>query len=85
MRDRRESELPPIGLVELEDAETGERLVVDTSNRDFRAAFASRGEEARAAQDRTFRRSKVDVVDLGPGRPYLRPLMRFFEERGRRI
>ncbi|WP_419860932.1 DUF58 domain-containing protein [Candidatus Palauibacter sp.] len=85
VRDRRESELPPIGLVELEDAETGERLVVDTSNRDLRAAFASRGEEARAAQDRTFRRSKVDVVDLGPGRPYLRPLMRFFEERGRRI
>ena len=85
VRDRRESELPPIGLVELEDAETGERLVVDTSNRDFRAAFASRGEEERAGQDRTFRRSKVDVVDLGPGRPYLRPLMRFFEERGRRI
>ena len=85
VRDRRESELPPVGLVELEDAETGERLVVDTSNRDFRAAFASRGEEARAAQDRTFRRSKVDVVDLSPGRPYLRPLMRFFEERGRRI
>ena len=85
VRDRRESELPPIGLVELEDAETGERLVVDTSNLDFRAAFASRGEEARAAQDRTFRRSKVDVVDLSPGRPYLRPLMRFFEERGRRI
>ncbi|WP_428278312.1 DUF58 domain-containing protein [Candidatus Palauibacter sp.] len=85
VRDRRESELPPIGLVELEDAETGERLVVDTSNRDFRAAFTSRGEEARAAQDRTFRRSKVDVVDLCPGRPYLRPLMRFFEERGRRI
>ena len=85
VRDRRESELPPIGLVELEDAETGERLVVDTSNRDFRAAFASCGEEARAVQDRTFRRSKVDVVDLSPGRPYLRPLMRFFEERGRRI
>ncbi len=85
VRDRRESELPPIGLVELEDAETGERLVVDTSNRDFRAAFASRGEEERARQDRTFRRSKVDVVDLRPGRPYLRPLMRFFEERGRRV
>lgn len=85
VRDRRESELPQIGLVELEDAETGERLVVDTSNRDFRAAFASRGEEERARQDRTFRRSKVDVVDLRPGRPYLRPLMRFFEERGRRV
>ena len=85
VRDRRESDLPPVGLIELEDAETGERLVVDTSNRDFRAAFASRGAESRARQDRTFRRSKVDVVDLSPGRPYLRPLMRFFEERGRRV
>ena len=84
VRDRRETELPPIGLVELEDAETGERLVVDTSNQDFRTAFARREKEARATQDQTFRRSNVDVVDLSPGRPYLRPLMRFFEERGRR-
>ncbi|WP_420633438.1 DUF58 domain-containing protein [Candidatus Palauibacter sp.] len=85
VRDRRESELPPVGLMELEDAETGERLVVDTSDREFRAALATRGAEERAKQDRTFRRSNVDVVDLSPGRPYLRPLMRFFEERGRRV
>ena len=85
VRDRRESELPPIGLMELEDAETGERLVVDTSDREFRTALAARGAEDLGRQDRTFRRSKVDVVDLSPGRPYLRPLMRFFEERGRRV
>ena len=85
IRDRREGELPPIGLMELEDAETGERLIVDTSNREFREALAARGAEAIETQNRTFRRSKVDVVDLTPGRPYLRPLMRFFEERGRRI
>ena len=85
VRDRRESELPPVGLMELEDAETGERLVVDTSDREFRAALAARGAEDLAGQNRTFRRSKVDVVDLSPGRPYLRPLMRFFEERGRRV
>ena len=84
VRDRREAELPPIGLMELEDAETGERLILDTSDRDFRAALATRGTEELASQNRTFRRSKVDVVDLSPGRPYLRPLMRFFEERGRR-
>ena len=84
VRDRREAELPPIGLMELEDAETGERLILDTSDRDFRAALATRGTEELASQDRTFRRGKVDVVDLSPGRPYLRPLMRFFEERGRR-
>ncbi|WP_423925111.1 DUF58 domain-containing protein [Candidatus Palauibacter sp.] len=84
VRDRREAELPPIGLMELEDAETGERLIVDTSDREFRAALATRGTEELASQNRTFRRGKVDVVDLSPGRPYLRPLMRFFQERGRR-
>ncbi|WP_419165428.1 DUF58 domain-containing protein [Candidatus Palauibacter sp.] len=84
VRDRREAELPPIGLMELEDAETGERLIVDTSDREFRAALDTQGAEERARQDRTFRRGKVDVVDLSPGCPYLRPLMRFFEERGRR-
>lgn len=84
VRDRRESELPPLGLMELEDAETGERLVVDTSNRAFRSALAAGAAADVARQNRTFRRSKVDVVDLSPGRPYLRPLMRFFEERGRR-
>lgn len=84
VRDRRESELPPIGLVELEDAETGERLLVNTSDREFQEALRRLGGEDAERQDRTFRRSKVDVVDLSPGTPYLQPLMRFFEERARR-
>ncbi len=47
--DPRERELPAVGLVEVQDAETGERLVVDTSSRRFRAAFAQRQSERRQA------------------------------------
>jgi len=84
MGDRRERELPPLGLMELEDPETGERVVVNTSSPRFQAAFV-RVESARRAQlDRALRRSKVDVIDIETGEPYERPLMRFFQERARR-
>jgi uncharacterized protein (DUF58 family) len=82
--DEREQELPSLGYLELEDPETGEQVVVDTSDPDFREAFSAAVERKRTELDRTLRRSKVDVVDLETGRPYVRPLMRFFQERERR-
>jgi len=84
VRDRRESDLPPIGLVELEDAESGERLLLDTSDPTFRRAFARKGAADQERLDRAFRRSKVDVIDLRPDEPYVKPLMRFFKERAAR-
>jgi len=82
--DARERQIPPLGLLELEDPETGDRVLVNTSNPKFRAAFAERSAEARRAIDRTLRRSKVDVIDIETGEPYVKPLMRFFKERMRR-
>jgi uncharacterized protein (DUF58 family) len=82
--DARERELPPLGFLELEDPETGERVVVNTSSATFRTAFAERSENARLALDRTLRRTKVDVIDIETGEPYVKPLMRFFQERMRR-
>ena len=84
MGDRRERALPPMGLVELEDPETGERVVVNTSAQGFQDAFGRIHEGRRAALDRALRRSKVDVIDIETGVPYVRPLMRFFRERMRR-
>jgi len=83
--DRREEALPAIGLIELEDAETGEQIVVNTSDRAFRQAFQARIEKARADRLRTFRRTKVDVMSLHTGDSYVEPLMRFFKERARRF
>jgi hypothetical protein len=84
VRDRRESELPSVGFIELEDAETGERLVVNTSDRRFREAFGREVADVDARLDRALRRSKVDVIDLRPDEPYVRPLMRFVKDRERR-
>ena len=82
--DERERELPPLGLLELEDPETGERVIVNTSNLEFRTAFGDHVERKRVELDRTFRRSKVDVIDIETGRPYVKPLMLFFQDRARR-
>ncbi len=84
VRDRRETELPPIGLVEFEDAETGERFVVNTSDRSFQEAFARDRAAVEEELERTLRHGKVDLIDVRADRPYLRPLMRFFKERERR-
>ena len=82
--DAREADLPPLGLVELEDPETGQRVVVNTSAAAFRAAFRSNNGRRRSALDRMLRRSKVDLIDIETGEPYVKPLMRFFQERMRR-
>jgi uncharacterized protein (DUF58 family) len=85
MRDEREAELPPIGLLEMEDPETGERLVVNTSDPAFREAFAQSAKRRREDLDRDFRRCQVDVIDIETGQPYVEPLMRFFQRRMRRF
>jgi uncharacterized protein (DUF58 family) len=84
LSDVREDELPPLGLVELEDPETGERLVVNTSKPAFRAAFRAVNAKQREALDRSLRRSRVDVIDIRTGEPWVKPLMRFFQARQRR-
>jgi len=82
--DARERELPPLGLLELEDPETGERVVVNTSRPSFRTAFREVDARRREALERAFRRSRVDLIDIDTGVPYVKPLMRFFQERIRR-
>jgi uncharacterized protein (DUF58 family) len=82
--DEREEVLPPLGLLELEDPESGERVLVNTSSRAFRTAFQEENARRAAALDRTLRRSKVDTIDIRTGEPYVKALMRFFRERARR-
>jgi uncharacterized protein (DUF58 family) len=84
LSDRREHALPALGYLELEDPETGVRVVVNTSNTDFRARFQERVTDRVARLDKAFRRSKVDIIDIDTGEPYVKPLMRFFQDRARR-
>ncbi len=82
--DVREREIPPVGLMDLEDPETGRRLLVRTSSRAFRDRFREVERDERRRQDELFRRSGVDAIDVTTGEPYERSLRRFFEERARR-
>ena len=83
--DRREEDMPPMGFVEFEDPESGERVVVNTSGRAFRERFREIRERARERVDELFRRSRIDAIDVKTGVPYDRALRRFFEERARRV
>ena len=85
LSDPRESELPPVGILELEDAETGQTVLVDTWDRGVRSRFAEEARGRIEERRRLFRRNKVDSVELTTGLPYDVPLVKFFRERARRL
>src|SRR5439155_26934869 len=82
--DPREGMLPAVGLVELEEAETGERYVVDTGDVRMREAFARQAAAARAERDRMLRSADVDAIVIRTDQPYTNALPRFFRMRERR-
>lgn len=85
LSDPREQELPNVGLLALEDAETGQIRWVDTGSRQWRQAFIERVNELKTARDRVFRKAKVDRIDISTDAEYVTPLTRFFERRARRL
>ena len=82
--DPKELDLPDIGLVEMEDPETGERAVVDTSSAAVRRGFRERARAVQAERLQTFRRLGIDSISLSTDRPYVEPIERFFRMRARR-
>jgi uncharacterized protein (DUF58 family) len=83
--DRREREVPRVGLIEIADAETGERVLVDTSDPAFQRDFAARRVAENARRVELFRRSCVDYIELETGEIYEAKLRQFFAARdGRR-
>jgi len=84
LNDQRENVLPPVGYVEFEDAETGDHLVVNSSDSNFRAAFEAHLAALRNDREQLFRKARVDVVQVETGLPYFDSLRRFFKQRARR-
>ena len=84
LEDPRETTLPDVGLVELEEAETGERYVVDTRDARLREAFARQAAAARTERDRMLRSADVDAIVIRTDQPYTNALLRFFRMRERR-
>jgi uncharacterized protein (DUF58 family) len=83
--DPREEELPAVGLLELEDAESGARLLIDTSSRRVREAYAQAARQRREALRQLTRATGIDLVEVGTDGSHLDALIRFFRLRERRL
>jgi len=81
--DPRERELPDVGLLELMDAETGERIVVDTHDAKVRKAFAYLGKAEQEERTKEFRRMRVRPIDIRTEQSYVDTIVRYFKERER--
>jgi uncharacterized protein (DUF58 family) len=82
--DRYEMQLPSLGRLLLEDAETGEVVEVNTASASHRARFNDARAQAQTDLDRVFRSAGIDAIRLRTGEPYGAALGRFFETRERR-
>jgi len=85
VQDQREEMLPNVGIITLEDAETGEQLEINTADRTTRARFSAMAETHRAELNRTLRRNSIDAISLRTGEDYLPALRSFFKQRERRL
>ena len=81
LQDRRELELPDVGLIELEDAESGETMVVDTRSEAARQLYTELNQRADAERRQIFRTSQVDSILIRTDEPYVKPLIQFFRQR----
>lgn len=83
--DPRETSLPDVGLIELEDAETGERVVVDTRRSRIRDLFSEAGRQEQQSLTGLLRSMGADSLEISTDRPYMKDVMAFFRRRERRM
>jgi uncharacterized protein (DUF58 family) len=81
LRDRHEEQLPSLGLVTLEDPETGEVMEVDTGSKSVREGFALLARQRMDAFRRAARQANVDTLELRTGESYTQALYTFFKNR----
>ena len=84
LQDRREVELPDVGLIELEDAESGETVVVDTRSEEARHLYRELNQRADAERRQVFRANQVDSIHIRTDESYVKPIIQFFRQRASR-
>nr|MBA3706938.1 VWA domain-containing protein [Bacteroidota bacterium] len=79
--DKREQELPDLGLVKIMDAETGKFKWIDTSDKNVRTHFAVKAKEREGYLKEMFNKSGVDATSINTAESYIQPLMNLFKRR----
>ena len=85
LTDPREEDLPDVGLMKLRDAETLSERWIDTGHPAVRTEFRRFWEKRRSDRKKMFLRSKVDAISIRVDRPYIKPIVDFFQLRERRL
>ena len=79
--DPREAELPDVGIVELEDSESGRKVWVDTSSRRVREHYATSWQEREQQIEELLRRNRIDSVKISTDEDYVSSLIKLFKQR----
>ncbi|MDG2201209.1 MAG: DUF58 domain-containing protein [Phycisphaerales bacterium] len=85
VRDRFEDDLPRVGLIEVQDNETGEIVLLDTNSSATRTAYRRMAEQQEADLNTWMNRYRIDRLALHTGEPFVESLSRFFKRREARI
>lgn len=83
--DPRETTFEDVGLIELEDTETGEIVFIDTASSEFRKEFAARAEEDVTGLKKSLRMINLDFINIRTDQSYIEPLVSFFKMREKRL
>lgn len=84
LTDPRELELPNVGLLTLQDAESGAKIQRDTSSKAFREEFRQQAQERIESLEQEFRRNKIDFIHIDASGSIVDPIAKFFRMRERR-
>lgn len=79
--DSREKEIPDIGYIELEDEETGEQILVNTSDLEFRKKYNELVKQKDNELEKNFMKHKIDFIEILTEEDYLKQLRKFFKYR----
>lgn len=85
LHDASERELPDVGWIAFEDAETGEVLEINTADVRARKLFVEQAARQLEGQRKIFRKAGIDTIELQTDQPYLHALTKFFETRYHRL
>jgi len=83
--DPREISIPDVGMIDLEDAETGETIMIDTSSDFMRNEFFNRALQMNEGRSKFFKSIGVDHIDILTDRSYVQPITKFFKMRAKRL
>jgi uncharacterized protein (DUF58 family) len=80
IEDEREANIPKIGLIEIKDPETNETILADSSA--LEKSFKLKALDFKNKTDKIFKKAEVGVINLNTKDSYVKPIIRFFKERG---